>query len=526
MRFICTLVLAGAVALVTPAQQFGPQQTVTSSASGVRLGDAADIDQDGDLDLVFAAYFGGSVYWYENIDAQGSFGGQQLIASGIPGVNSVVAGDIDGDGDTDVVTAAYFDDSVNWYSNTDGQGGFGPALPLTSAANGAFSVHSADIDSDGDLDVLHTAIFDDEVALFFNADGRGMFGSKQVIASGADQAIYVSTADLDVDSDLDVLSAWFGDNTAAWHENLDGLGSVGPPQLVSTSSMGIYSVAASDLNQDNAPDILVASANDNTVSWFENLDGLGNFGLVQTITTSADGVNVAQAADFDGDGDQDVLSASTLDSSIAWYENADGVGTFGSKQVITSSAPIARHAFPADLDGDGFQDVVWSSQQDDTVAWHKNNAFPTALVPYGCGVNPSDSLQPLSGTPTIGTSLVLGVDNPLGTQAPGSLPFVGVSALPDAAFPCGTLLPGFGMAGGGAAGELLLNTAPPNLVQPLFFNGLWAGPGFPAPVLLLIPSDPALVGASFYAQGLMVDLAPGTSAPFALTEALHLVLGS
>ena len=44
------------------------------------------------------------------------------------------------------------------------------------------------------------------------------------------------------------------------------------------------------------------------------------------------------ATDLDGDGDMDVLSASWVDGSIAWYENTDGRGTFGPQRVITTQA--------------------------------------------------------------------------------------------------------------------------------------------------------------------------------------------
>ena len=49
------------------------------------------------------------------------------------------------------------------------------------------------------------------------------------------------------------------------------------------------------------------------------------FGLQQVITTQADAARSVYAADLDGDGDQDVLSASTNDDKIAWYENLTGV---------------------------------------------------------------------------------------------------------------------------------------------------------------------------------------------------------
>jgi hypothetical protein len=44
------------------------------------------------------------------------------------------------------------------------------------------------------------------------------------------------------------------------------------------------------------------------------------------------------AADIDGDGDMDVLSASANDDKIAWYENTDGAGTFGAQNVISTAA--------------------------------------------------------------------------------------------------------------------------------------------------------------------------------------------
>ena len=64
----------------------------------------------------------------------------------------------------------------------------------------------------------------------------------------------------------------------------------------------------------------------------------GNFGEQQVITPTAD------AADLDGDGDFDVLSASYSDDKIAWYEN-DGSGNFGEQQVITTSADATLGTF-------------------------------------------------------------------------------------------------------------------------------------------------------------------------------------
>jgi len=55
------------------------------------------------------------------------------------------------------------------------------------------------------------------------------------------------------------------------------------------------------------------------------------------VQSETNGARCVYAADLDGDGDQDVLSASSLDDKIAWYAN-DGTGQFGPQQVITTAA--------------------------------------------------------------------------------------------------------------------------------------------------------------------------------------------
>ena len=67
-----------------------------------------------------------------------------------------------------------------------------------------------------------------------------------------------------------------------------------------------------------------------------------------------------------------MLSASSaLDFRIAWYAN-DGTGSFGPQQIISTFVEHATAVVAADLDGDGDQDVVSTSADDDKVAWYEN----------------------------------------------------------------------------------------------------------------------------------------------------------
>ena len=230
------------------------------------------------------------------------------------------------------------------------------------------SVYAADLDDDGDFDVLSASSLDDKVAWYEN-DGSGGFGAQQVITTQEDGAVSVYATDLDGDADADVLLANRVDDKIAWYEN-DGSGGFGPQQVISTQVRNILSVYAADLDGDGDADALSASDNDDKIAWYEN-DGSGGFGAQQLISTQANGANSVYAADLDGDGDLDVLSASTNDNKIAWYEN-DGSGGFGAQQFITTEALSARSVYATDLDGDGDLDVLSASVRDDKIAWYEN----------------------------------------------------------------------------------------------------------------------------------------------------------
>lgn len=138
----------------------------------------------------------------------------------------------------------------------------------------------------------------------------------------------------------------------------------------------------------------------------------------------------------------------------------------------------------------------------------------------GCA-SPPNSLVAV-GRPAIGGTVALAADNPLASQGAGSTAafvFLGLGAA--AGGPCGLPLPGFGMAAG-QPGELLLDTAQPNVG---LYAGQWTGAG-PVTLPYAAPFAPGLLGVDLFAQGLLVDLAPAAAVPFALTNGLRLRLGS
>ena len=108
----------------------------------------------------------------------------------------------------------------------------------------------------------------------------------------------------------------------------------GEKNIIAASADGARSVFAIDLDGDDDVDVLSASSNDNVVAWYEN-DGAQSF-TKRVISTSADGVFSVYAIDLDGDGDVDVLSASSESDAVAWYEN-NGERAFTKHTITTGS---------------------------------------------------------------------------------------------------------------------------------------------------------------------------------------------
>ncbi|MCP4048207.1 MAG: LamG domain-containing protein, partial [Gammaproteobacteria bacterium] len=106
-----------------------------------------------------------------------SFSGENVITTGASGALLVTTADVDGDGDLDVLSASINDDKIAWYEN-DGSQTF-TAHTITTGANGAYSVTAADVDGDGDLDVLSASLNDHKIAWYEN-DGNETFTAHTV----------------------------------------------------------------------------------------------------------------------------------------------------------------------------------------------------------------------------------------------------------------------------------------------------------------------------------------------------------
>ena len=78
---------------------------------------AADVDGDGDVDVLGAAWADGEITWWENLGTTPPTWAEHTIRRDFNGACDVHATDLDGDGDTDVLGAANFENHIIWWEN-------------------------------------------------------------------------------------------------------------------------------------------------------------------------------------------------------------------------------------------------------------------------------------------------------------------------------------------------------------------------------------------------------------------------
>ncbi len=352
---------------------YGPEvvMSVIDGVQGSYSIEAADFDGDGNIDVFSANSEVGTITWFKNLDGQGNFSSPRMVAENLSYVQSVFAADLDGDGDMDVLSSSNDDDKATWFKNIDGQGNFVEQQPFSIDLDGSMVVHSADLDSDGDMDVI---VFDFNLGIvwFKNLNGQGSFGPAQSIDEMFDYTESIHTVDIDGDGDKDIIVAGYSDQLFAWFENIDGQGNFGSQNIIENDVLGAIGIYFSDLDGDGDMDIIGAGAGDDIVVWYENTDGFGTFGPRNVIDDTCLSPWLIRTMDADQDGDMDVFVADYSADTVSWYENTNGLGTFGPQQILDLKMNGAQGMAVADINNDGTPDLFASSYLGDNLKWYEN----------------------------------------------------------------------------------------------------------------------------------------------------------
>jgi len=367
--------------------------TIDNNIDNVSSVHATDLDQDGDMDVLATSRSNDKVVWYEN-DGAGGFT-YRLISGSVKGASDLAVADFDNDGDIDVISVANEGNEISWYENDGAADPNFTTRLYTSSAGGVESVFTVDLDRDGYMDFVCTLSGEDHIRWYQN-NGDSNFGGPVIIASNLDGVWDIFAIDMNNDGDIDIVSAAVEDDKISLHDN-NGSQSF-TTNTITTTADGVTSIYPADIDNDGDIDILSAANLDNTISYYENNGSSNPSFTLQIISADVNRPMDVFAADLDRDGHLDILSASVADNKIAWYENttpATSAPTFGSKGIHISgtNADQPSAVIAADLDGDGDQDILSASIADSRINWYKSDGAPNPGFVFsniGVGKEPND----------------------------------------------------------------------------------------------------------------------------------------
>jgi len=311
-----------------PVPRFGPPQFVAEVPPSALLSHVVDLDGDADQDLLLLSLEGGNVIrisWLQQI-AEDQFEEVRLFETDGAGAARSLAADIDADGDVDVL----IDVGGRW-AWLDNDGGHPPRFESRELGifDGGRILMAVDLDADGDQDILAFASDIADVAdiLMWENEGSGVFMERRVFETwdiiGLGPAAF-ETGDFEGDGDIDLFTKGeFGTThlVLVWDLN-DGQS---PPRfererLFFDEEDTRGRVHVSDLDGDGDLDAVLS----HPIKWYENDPSTPGGFVVHPITPPAPESVIAAVGDFNSDGLPDLVLLSSSNRGVVAFCNQGG----------------------------------------------------------------------------------------------------------------------------------------------------------------------------------------------------------
>jgi hypothetical protein len=279
--------------------------------------DAAFIDNDIYPDIVATSWQLNQVAWWKNSGDPTQGWTKYIIKSNFTNAHDAKCADIDNDGDIDIVTASYELGRIDICVNDGISLSNWPTTTLTNNFGGALCVLIKDMDKDGDLDILGTASDANLITWWQNQGGNPPSWLSYQIASDFIGSSDLHVIDMNLDGIYDVIGdAWKSNQVAYWIcNNLQG--NSWSEYIVTSNLLVAAGVSGGDLDKDGDVDIVAVGKVPGELAIYQN----SNFNWTKIVLTNDfEGGEGIQVLDLDGDGDLDIVSAASS-GKLIWWDN-------------------------------------------------------------------------------------------------------------------------------------------------------------------------------------------------------------
>jgi hypothetical protein len=352
-----------------------------------------DLDNDSDLDIVVGTNVAENfeVFALQN-DGTPFVGAwtQRDIGTVSGQAYAVEIGDLDGDGDLDIVTGCHVNaiyEITTFQNDGDPFGDFWPNIDVGTHDDDATSLSLGDFDNDGDLDIAstHRTDGDYEVMVWENTHvHRNMPFDPQGNGVGTNNWIYqVSLADLDQDGDLDIYS---GSHSNALNEVVIWQNDGGPftgtwvSYGVGATTFSAKAVVAGDLDLDGDLDLVSGHAGSTgyQIKGWQNNGTPFSTAWTGTDFGECDNTITLAIGDLDNDGDLDLVSGNGGWEVAVWKNDGTPFNNLWFSRTVGTMNDDVNAVTVGDLDQDGLLDIVSGSLEDpgyEIIAW-QNDGTP------------------------------------------------------------------------------------------------------------------------------------------------------
>ncbi|WP_405566068.1 FG-GAP-like repeat-containing protein [Polaribacter sp. Asnod6-C07] len=326
---------------------------------------SVDLNNNGFNEIVIGSYYDNKIHFYKNINGNIQHFQREILTYDPDGSYysnfNIFPKDLNNDGLVDLLVTNEFKNTTSWYENL-GDYKFSNEIIIDNSLKKPTSVVAEDIDKDGDIDIIVGS--EDEVILFDNS-GNNSFLSKKVLFNNNYGSSKLLLKDLNNNGFLDVIN---GEPSGSiyWIKNIDGINFSDKIFAAQTSGDG-YEFDFLDINNDSYLDLFFVSHYDDHISYRLNEQGSSFSNNNIVVGDKVEDIYNIKILDFNKDGKNDIIATTKSSGKIGWFKQED-VSEFSNFIEISNNVSSVKHFILKDLTQNGNLEIITASNNKNLIS--------------------------------------------------------------------------------------------------------------------------------------------------------------